>query len=468
MTTIKELRETREGLLAEARKLTEKATSEKRDLTDEENKLIDVGLDEADNLKAQLERAEKADARASRLGTASDWKDQLKERITRPADPQIALTIGGIGGDGASLGDPATNPQVTNDPRFGSFGQMLQAVQQASYGANVDSRLRWEQADPRMAASGLQEGIPSEGGFLVDKQHMAGLFQRAYSDGEVLSRIETVQIGEQFNGLTFNGIDETSRANGSRFGGVQAYWRAEAGTVTAKHPKFRQIELTLHDLMALYYATNELLKDTVALESVVSKAISAEMRFKIEDAIFSGLGAGQPQGFLKSNALVSVDAETGQVTNTFVYENVCNMWARMWAPSRLNSVWFINQQVEPQLFTMNLSVGTGGAPVYLPPGGASAHPYSTLFSRPVIPVEYASALGTAGDVILADLSQYLGIDKGGLQQDSSMHVRFIYNEMCYRFTFRFDGQPLWNSPLTPYKGTGSTLSPFIVRTAPTG
>ncbi|KKM23074.1 hypothetical protein LCGC14_1618840, partial [marine sediment metagenome] len=410
----------------------------------------------------------KAQARENRLTKASGWKDQLKERITKSADPQSTLNIGGIGGDGASLGDPATNPQVTDDPRFDTFGQMLHAVQQASYGANVDTRLRWEQADPRMAATGLQEGVPSEGGFLVDKQHMAGLFQRAYADGEVLNRIETVQIGEAFNGLTFNGIDETSRANGSRFGGVQAYWRAEAATVAATKPKFRQIELSLKDLMALYYATDELLKDTVALESVVSKAISAEMRFKIEDAIFNGSGAGQPLGILSSPALVSVDAETGQVTNTFVYENVCNMWSRMWAPSRLSSVWFINQQVEPQLFTMSLAVGTGGAPVYLPPGGASAHPYGTLFSRPVIPVEYAAALGTAGDVMLADCSQYLGIDKGGLQQDSSMHVRFIYNEMAYRFTFRFDGQPLWNSPLTPYKGTGSTLSPFIVRTAPTG
>ncbi|KKL77563.1 hypothetical protein LCGC14_2033610, partial [marine sediment metagenome] len=83
MTTIKEIRETREGLLAEARKLTELAKKEDRDLTDEEGKLVDVGLNEADKLQADLEKAEKAQARENRLTKASGWKDQLKERITK-------------------------------------------------------------------------------------------------------------------------------------------------------------------------------------------------------------------------------------------------------------------------------------------------------------------------------------------------------------------------------------------------
>jgi HK97 family phage major capsid protein len=83
---------------------------------------------------------------------------------------------------------------------------------------------------------------------------------------------------------------------------------------------------------------------------------------------------------------------------------------------------------------------------------------------PVIPVEYASTLGVKGDIVLADLSQYLLIDKGGMQSAASMHVRFLNDEMCFRVTYRVDGQPTWNKDLTPFKGT-NTLSPFVTLAA---
>lgn len=62
--------------------------------------------------------------------------------------------------------------------------------------------------------------------------------------------------------------------------------------------------------------------------------------------------------------------------------------------------------------------------------------------------------------MLCDFSQYKAIDKGGLKSDVSMHVRFIYDEQVFRFVYRFDGQPVLASPITPYKGT-STLSHFV-------
>jgi HK97 family phage major capsid protein len=80
--------------------------------------------------------------------------------------------------------------------------------------------------------------------------------------------------------------------------------------------------------------------------------------------------------------------------------------------------------------------------------------------RPIIPIEQASTVGTVGDIVLADMSQYLMIDKGGVQQAESIHVRFTYDETVYRFVTRVDGQPLWNLPMTPAKST-ATLSPFV-------
>ncbi len=85
---------------------------------------------------------------------------------------------------------------------------------------------------------------------------------------------------------------------------------------------------------------------------------------------------------------------------------------------------------------------------------------ASLLGRPVVPVEYCATLGTVGDIIFADFSQYAAIEKGGIQTAVSMHVQFTTAEMAYRFLYRFDGMPTWDSALTPYKGT-NTLSPFV-------
>ena len=110
---------------------------------------------------------------------------------------------------------------------------------------------------------------------------------------------------------------------------------------------------------------------------------------------------------------------------------------------------------------MTLAVGTGGVPVYLPPGGANDAPYGRLMGRPVVAVEYCATLGTVNDIILWDPTQYAMIEKGGMQADQSIHVRFTTNENTLRFITRCDGQPLWNSALTPFKGS-NTQSPQIV------
>ncbi len=69
----------------------------------------------------------------------------------------------------------------------------------------------------------------------------------------------------------------------------------------------------------------------------------------------------------------------------------------------------------------------------------------------MIPIEQCETVGTTGDIILADMSQYALADKSGVQQDVSIHVRFVY---------RVDGQPMLSSAIIPFK-EANTLSPFV-------
>lgn len=441
---LKVLRQKRADLVAEARGLFDLAASENRGLSEAEAARDDAISAEIAALDGQIARAE---AHAQRE------RDQA--------------AIGG----GAPASVPAS-PRAQGGA-FRSFGEFLTAVAVGSPGGGPrDPRLTWQNGGVNAGPTGMGEAVGADGGFLVQTDFAAGLLQNMWSNGEVASRIRRIPISAGSNGLRMNGIDETSRANGSRWGGIQTYWTSEAAAITASQPKFKRVEMELEKLTGLLYATDELLADSTALEAYMQQAFSDEFTFKTEDAILNGTGAGMPLGILNSGAVITVSKETSQASATLVAENILKMYARMPAKSLGNAVWFVNQDVLPQLYQLNVKIknvaGTenvGGIAtpqvVFQPPGSVGGSTLGTLMGRPVVPVEYCATLGTVGDIVFADMSQYLGIDKGGVQSASSIHVRFLYNETAFRFTYRFNGQPLWQAPVTPYKGS-NTISPFIV------
>ncbi len=341
---------------------------------------------------------------------------------------------------------------------FNSFGeQLLAIVKSSAKGASIDDRLLKLQN-----SSGANESVPSEGGFLVQEDFSSELIKNVYTTGVLASKCRRVGISSGANGIKINGVDETSRATGARWGGVQGHWVEEGGTVTASKPKFRQIKLELKKLMAIYYSTEELIGDASAMEGILRQAFTEELAFLLDDAIYRGDGSGKPLGVLNSGCLVSQAAESGQTADTVIFENILNMWSRLLPRARAKAEWYINQELEPQLYSMSMAVGTGGVPVYMPAGGISGQQYGSLFGRPVVPIEHASKAGDVGDILLGDFGQYLLADKGGMQMASSMHILFLYDEMAFRIVYRVDGQTVRNSAVTPYKATsGRTLSDFV-------
>jgi HK97 family phage major capsid protein len=426
--------------------------------------------DEFDQEKfdALMQEAENYRGRAKAVKAAQTLRDETKpEPKPEPQKTGIVVTT-----------DEADNALKARP--YKSFGSFLMDVKAAA-GQIVDQRLLPLRQDDgtfavegamggdfvgsltkaaNKAVLGLNEGVGSQGGFLVGTDQAGGILARVYAVGDILRRVRMTGISANSNGMTFNAEDETSRVDGSRRGGIQAYWMAEAGDKTSSKPKFRQIELKLKKEAGLVYATDELLADASALESYIMAALPEELNFVAEDSLVNGTGVGMPLGILASGCLVSVAKEVGQAADTVVAKNVMKMWSRMWGRSRRNAVWMINQDVEPQLYGLEIPTGTGGQVVYMPPGGLSGSPYATLFGREVIATEYCSTVGTVGDIILADWSQYQAIEKGGIQSASSIHVQFLTDQTVYRFIMRLDGEPSWASALTPFKGT-NTLSPFV-------
>lgn len=407
-------------------------------LTADQQTQLDAHLKTVDELDAAIKSAERLAA-------------------LRPEDPQPTVDSPGL-----EQRQQARTHDRAEDKPFATFGEFLLAVHRAAEpGTNVtdiDPRLR--QFDLRRkevrAASGMNETVNTEGGFMVSQDVSTTLLERATVESQVWSRTSMQPIGPGSNGLKLPYVDESSRATGSRWGGVRAYWLDEAEQKTASKPALGRLEMVLKKLAGLCYVTDELLEDATALESFITRAFTEEFAFVLDDAVIRGTGVGQPLGILNSGARVTVAKESAQTAATINATNVIKMWARLSSRSRANAVWLINADIAASLMTMQDTIGNN---LYMPPGGLSAAPFATLMGKPVIDIEHAETLGTEGDIMLVDLSQYIRIQRD-IQKASSMHVRFIYDETVFRFVQRVDGQPAWKTPITPYKGT-VTRSPFV-------
>jgi HK97 family phage major capsid protein len=415
------------------------------------------------SLKAEgrtlLAIAQPSEKQAARL---DEIDGELKANADKQAENATALARAERYAE-AERNDPTNRIEMgadhSTEKPWASFGEFLQAV--------AYSAMPGKSADPRLyaAISGASTSVPADGGHLVRTDWSTMLLDKAQEASVLAPRCTSIEVGEGADGVELPYVDETSRATGSRWGGVRVYRAAEADSVTATKPKVGRKEIRLEDLKALFYATDRSLRDATALESLASKAFASEFAFKIDDEIVRGTGVGEVQGIIAAASLsgaptVSVAKETGQAADTFLQANVSKMWARLHPRHKGNAVWLVNHELGPQLDVLSIPAGTAA----LEPRFVSYGPDGVLRikGKPVIEVEQCSAIGDQGDVILADLSQMLLVKKGGIQAASSMHVRFIFDEMTFRWTYRINGMPAWRSAVTPYKGTsGATLSPFV-------
>jgi len=440
MKNIAEMGQDLAALWREHDAIPELAEREKRDITEDEHVKIDGLLDQIETLgKAiQLEKKEQRAAGFRIDPIAEDEADDSTDDSGPPPELRFGEYLQAIAAAGRPRG-------------MGNLGEFRCGI--------VDPRLH----DVEDRALGLSEGIPSDAGFLVGTQMATELITKAHDVALLYPRCRDIPIGPGMNGLKMNGIDESSRATGSRWGGVRVYRKDEAESKgDGTHPKFRQIEVNLEKLIGLCYATDESLQDATQLGAIIMEAFGEEFAFRLDDEVLNGTGAGQMLGILNSPALVSVAKESGQDAATIQWNNIKKMYSRLWARSRQNAIWLANQDCLPELMGMSMPVGTAGVAVWLPAGGAANRPTDTLLGRPIIYPEQCQTLGTKGDIYLADLGQYLTISKGGLQTAWSIHVQFVTDETCFRFVLRNNGEPLWDLPLTPYKGGATkTQSPFI-------
>ena len=399
----------------------------------------------------------------------------VEEAVATIGDPSVHLGSDGSslsywGGEEAVSVTPAMSggrvkqlpmrlPKGYKRGPWKSAGEYLRdGMHNSASGEFAKKLTAWQTANDPVYKSiqGMSAQALSDGGALVLPEFNSTIMERVYAN-DIWNRTDQYTVAG--NNMTFVASAETSRANGSRAGGLQAYWTEEGGSTTATKPTLRRFSLKLKKLCVVVYLTEELIEDTgPALEQYVSRKVAEEFNFMVGNAVFRGTGAGQPLGIFNAPALLTIAKEVSQTAATIVSANVDKMWAR-----RLDQgayAWYHNKDCGPQLDNLSQSIGTAGVALYRPADGLAGVAPQLLKTAPRVETEFASTLGTVGDICLADLGQYVTISKGGINQAISTHVEFLTGQTALRFTMRIDGQPWEASPITPFQGS-NTQSAFL-------
>lgn len=444
------------------------------ELTDEIREERDKLLDEAKQVKVDIEKAVEM--------------EELEARNNIPDPPAGGGGAGGTvtvedqpvyrGTRAAALGQQivdvcaVTDPNTARAERDVAQQRLEQATRRALYliakrqGGQVSedferrSMAPLQNAEARAAGTGQIQGVQSEGGFLLQSETAIDLVTHGFNNSVVLSRCQKRTLTGS-ESLEVVGIDETSRADGSRGGGVRVYTDAELSQITSSMTKFEMIKLAPERLTGMYYASDKILKNVVYLGQEMTQLFSEEFAFKTQDLVIEGTGAGQALGIKNADCMIEIDKESGQAAATIVTENILNMLSRFYVRGGDGAVcWLINRDCFTQLMTMSYDIGTGGelAKLFTPPRRPGET--GSIWGYPVFNIEQAETLGTAGDISLCDFSQYLCVDYGDVNEASSIHFKFDYGQTTFRFIYYFDGQPRMVSAITPFKGT-NTVGPFI-------
>lgn len=353
--------------------------------------------------------------------------------------------------------------RLADDPTggFKSWGEFLSDVAKSSRkdGFRTEKMAAWEKATGVSTYSG--EDVGADGGFAAPMEYADAIYAATGQGNQesLLSRCNTVTLSKSGTQIPIDPTPEFDNSNG-----IITYWEGEGQEYNLSKLKLESKEWRPRKLTALVPVSEELLEDSSAIGTYINMRAPEKMRFEVDNAIMNGSGAGRPEGYLNSSALVTITKETNQGASTLTPLNIVKMYQAMYARWRGGCVWVANQGIEPELYLLSQAgrasvTATGytaawGSHMYLPPGGLSQSPYGSLMGRPIIFHEACPALGSAGDLQLVNLNQYLvALKSPAIDAQTSMHVWFDQDLVAYRFRFRVDGKPYLRSKIDAKNGT---------------
>ena len=325
-------------------------------------------------------------------------------------------------------------------------------------------------------ANVMSERVPAEGGFLVPEVLRAQVM--AYMTPAIIRPRAQVLPMSSLR-LPVPALDNASQASSNQaLGGLTFSLAEEGAAIATSNPTFGRVVLEARKIAAyMQNVPNELVNDSAGpFGDFLARVIALGYAW-VEDDYFigtNGTGVSAPQGLVNAPCAVGIDRNTN---NDVLFADVVAMFKALHPASKqagltsgvTSTVWLLSASAMDQL--LELYYNPTGTEVVAPSGwfsmGDGDKVGPSMLGLPAIVTDHQPAIGSTGDVILADLRHYLIGDRQIMTVERSQESGgFIYDASNFRVRSRVDGRYWIQSATTPEIGAGSSnvnvVSPVVV------
>lgn len=263
----------------------------------------------------------------------------------------------------------------------------------------------------RNVSNVLQEGVDSDGGYLVPEEY----------DNRLIDALTEENI--------FRGLATTITTSGERKINIAATkpaaaWIDEGEALTFGDATFAQINLDAHKLHVAVKVTEELLYDNAFnLEGHIIDMFSKALSNAEEDAFLNGDGVGKPLGIFASKGGGEVGVTAASVS-AITADEIINLVYSLKRPYRKKAKFIMNDQTIAAL--RKLKDGNGN---YLWQPSAQAGEPDRLFGYEVLTSSYAPTIAAGAPVIAFGDFSYYNIGDRGTRSFAELKELFAGNGM---------------------------------------
>ena len=297
----------------------------------------------------------------------------------------------------AELSRPLTSP-LTEKPVAPAKTDEKTGRASDEYSAAFWNQTRRKDSVTPEMKNALQEGVDSEGGYLVPDEFEHTLVQALEQENIVRehAHVFTTSSGNHKIPVV------TSKGTAS--------WIDEEGAIPESDDVFGQQMIGAHKVGTLIKVSEELLNDSAFdLEGYFASEFARRIGNKEEDAFFNGDGVGKPLGILAATGGAQVGVTAASAT-AVTADEIIDLFYSLEAPYRKNAIWVLNDASIAAIRKLKDNNGQ-----YLWQPALHEGTYDTLLGKRIFTSPFVPEMKSGQkSVIFGDLSFYWIGDRQGI------------------------------------------------------
>ena len=294
------------------------------------------------------------------------------------------------------LNKPTNTPLTAKPMNGGKEKEEKEGRGAEDYKKNFWNVMRSKVPNPQIM-NALQEGVDTEGGYLVPDEFERTLVEALEEENMFRSLAHVIQTSSGERKIPV--VASKGSAN----------WIDEEGPYVDSDDSFGQVTIGSFKLGTTIKVSEELINDSVFdLENYISKEFARRIGSREEEAFFTGDGNGKPLGFLAKTGGADVGVTAASAT-AITADELIDLYYSLKTPYRKNAVWILNDATVKAVRKLKDSTGQ-----YLWQPSLTEGTPDKLLGRPVYTSAYMPTMAAGAKTIaFGDFKYYWIADRQG-------------------------------------------------------